>query len=371
VLLRGQTPVIYVQAQGGRGYRETGEFELRGPDNALVSRNCDASRRPHASRGFAVLSFECQAPSVPGLFNITLVPSRLGLSGPPAQMPLRILKELPKTAMPPAGWVAVPLAKGQPDDCHNLNFDDYEVQVESNKVRFTTVGSRSKVQIPAALAPRMSADHGAAVKYVFEDNDGWLVMFDHGEFGGGVEWYARSGGEPRSIEIGQKTTRDPFDRVPQNVNRAMTIDGVIYALQGLTHLMTTPGQLVALWREHDHFTGHVVARYRTEPVDWIVQDDGTWLVLTDEGIWKTSRAGEVSLVTRVPEVLEYASSFVMTADGTFYVSGRAGVLRLTPVWAEQPRYAAEWLMPNRSAQKKCWLSWLANPKRPSQRDSDE
>lgn len=366
VLLRGQIPVVYVLADEGRGsgYRETGEFELRGPGNEVVPRSCDATRHPHFSRGYAVLNFECQWPSVPGLFSVTLVPARLGLSGAPVQLPLRILKELPKTPPPPAGWVALPLARGQPDDCHNLNFDDYEVRLDSNDVRIAVVAPRPKVPIPAALAPRMSADHGAGVQYVFEDGEGWLVMFDHGEFGGGVEWYAKSGGPPRSIEIGQSPGRAPFDSVPQNVNRAMTAEGVVYVLQGQTHLMTRPGQLAALWREHDHFTSRVVARYRTEPIDWIAQDDGTWLVLTDEAIWHTSRAGEVSLVTRVPAVMQYASSFIRTVDGTFYVSGRSGVVRLTPLWTEHPRYAADWLIPKGSALQKCWASWLADPKRP-------
>jgi hypothetical protein len=364
VLLRGQTPLIFAMAdKGGSGFRAIGEFEMRGPGNAIGRRNCDASRHPSFSRGFGVLDFGCQSPTEAGLFTITLVPSRVGLDGSPAQMPLRILKELPKTAAPPDGWVAAPLAKGKPEDCENLNFDDYSVRIESNKVHLVATEDRKPlIPIPAALASRMSADHAAVVKYVFEDADGWLVLFDHGEFGGGAEWYAKSGGAPRSIDIGESAS--PTDSVPQNVNRAMTIDGVVYVLQGLTHLMTQPGQLAALWREHDHFTSRVIARYRTEPFDWLLQNDGTWLVATNEAIWQTSREGGVSLVTRLPDVLEYPSSLAKTADGTFYVAGRAGALRLTSVWAEHPRYAADWLMPKASAQQECWASWSADPKKP-------
>jgi hypothetical protein len=70
----------------------------------------------------------------------------------------------------------------------------------------------------------MSDDHARGVKYVFEAKDGWVVMFDHGEFGGGIEWYARPGGAPRAVYVGPP---EQDDFVPKNVNRALAADGVI------------------------------------------------------------------------------------------------------------------------------------------------
>ena len=133
--------------------------------------------------------------------------------------------------------------------------------------------------------------------------------------------------------------------VPQNVNRAMAVDGVLYVLQGLSHMTLSAGQFSALWREHDHFTSRVIARFRSEPVDWIFQSDGTWLVLTWEAVWRTSRNGEVELITRLPDVLEYPLNLSGAPDGTLYVGGRGAVLRLTPLWSEAPRYAADLLVP--------------------------
>ncbi len=341
VLLVGQTPVVHVYAEtGGHEFRKTSDFNLRGPDPGSVATKCDQVRGPTGSRGFATLDFECQYPASSGLFTITFDPSRHGLKGKPVEASLRVLKSVPKTPPAPSGWVAAPLASGIPRYC-DYQGQWYEAHLDAGKLALDEVPMRRAASIPAPLASRMSSDHADVVTYVFEEEDGYVVMSDQGEFGGGVEWYEKRGGPPRSITIGARRG----ELVAQNVNRAMALDGVLFVLQGLSHLGFSDGQFSALWREHDHFTSHVIARYRSEPVDWIFQGDGTWLVLTWEAIWKTSRSGKVDLVTRLPDVLEYPSSLTGAPDGTLYVGGRDAVLRLTPLWSEAPRYATDLLVP--------------------------
>jgi hypothetical protein len=341
VLLVSQTPVVHVHAETGGGeFRKTNDFDLRGPDPASVSRKCDRSREPNASRGFATLDFACQYPASPGVFSITFDPSRFGLNGKPVEAPLRVLKNVPNTPPAPSGWIVAPLTGGVPRYC-DYRGDWYEAHLYSGKVTLEVVPARRAAAIPVPLASRMSAHHADAVNYVFENEDGYLVMFDHGEFGGGIEWYEKSGGPPRSITIGARRG----DVVPQNVNRAMTVDGVVYLLQGLSHLGFSAGQFSALWREHDHFTTRIIARFRSEPVDWILQEDGTWFVLTGEAIWRTTKSGDMEIVARLPDVLEYPLNLSESSDGTLYVGGRGAVLRLTPLWSEAPRYASDLLVP--------------------------
>jgi hypothetical protein len=341
VLLVGETPVVDVYAEtGGYQFRKTDGFTLRGSNPASVATKCDHDREPAASRGFATLDFACQYPASQGLFTITFDPSRHGLKGKPVEAPLRVLKKVPKTAPAPSDWVVAPLAGGIPRYC-DYQSDWYEVHLDAGRLALDKAPLRKAVSIPAPLASRMSSDHARVVNYVFEEIDGYLVMFDHGEFGGGIEWYEKSGGPPRSVTIGAVRG----ELVPQNVNRAMAVDGVLYVLQGISHMGFSAGQFSAVWREHDHFTSRVIARYRSEPVDWVFQTDGTWLVLTWEAIWSTSRNGEVELVARLPDVLEYPSNLSRASDGTLYVGGRGAVLRLTPLWSEAPRYASDLLVP--------------------------
>jgi hypothetical protein len=357
VVIAGQRPVVDVYADRGAGeYRETDAFELRSVDGAPVARTCDKAWGPDGSRGFATLSFECQRPAGAGLFSVGFVPSRVGLSGPPVEIRLRVLKEIPRTPPPPKGWVMASLAARLPSGCYPFG-ESYEARVEGGRLELA-VANRGSARIPAPLVARMSAAHASVVDYVFEDGEGWIVMFNHGEFGGGVEWYARGGGAPRDIVIGKSGD----DGDVQNVNRAMALDGALFVLQGLSHMSISSGQLAVLWREHAHFTSQVIARYPSEPVDWVLEADGRWLVATREAIWRTSRSGQVELVVRLPDVLEYPSSLVKTADGTLYVGGRDGVLRLTPMWKEDPRYATDMLMPIGTRWQKCWFGEMARKK---------
>jgi hypothetical protein len=173
------------------------------------------------------------------------------------------------------------------------------------------------------------------VRYVFDHDDGWIVLFDHGEFGGGIEWYARAGGPPRSIVIGGQSSGNSES---QNVNRALAVGGEL-------HMTYSGGQLAKLWREHDHFTSQVVARYASEPFDWIREPDGSWLVATHRALVRTTEAGTSTLVARFPDLLSDPDVVIRAPDGTFYVGARNGVLRLTPTWPEIPRYAQDWLEP--------------------------
>ncbi len=348
VIVLGQSPVVYLYAEGGGGqFRSTRQFQLLDSRGSPVPASCDPERRPQASRGYAALDFTCQYPTREGLYTIVAQPKELGLAGSTASMPLRVLAAAPRVEPAPAGWPAVSLATRRPPDCYGWH-DYYAVRLDAGKLRIGKAATL-RAPIPSALLPRMSRDHAAVVKYVFEDPDGWLALFDHGEFGGGVEWYAREGGEPRSIVIGA----NKGDLVPQNVNRAMSVGGTVFVLQGLSHMGYSGGQLSTLSHEHDHFTSRVIARYLTEPVDWLLEPDGTWLVLTWDGIWRTSQSGELTLFARLPDVCQ-PTSMTRTADNHVYIGCRGGAVRLVPRWNQDPRFAPEWLIPEDSKQAACW-----------------
>jgi hypothetical protein len=249
------------------------------------------------------LNFECQHPASVGLFNIKFQPSRVELDGPAAEVTLRILPEPPQTPPPPSGWASVSLARGIPSDCDSL-FDEREIWIDSGELRTSTGQHGQRPAIPKSLTIRISTEHARYVNYVFEDDEGWTVTFDHGEFGGGVEWYAKSGGAPQSVIVGQEAGY----HVPQNVNRAMVIDGGLFVLQGLSHLTLSVGQLAVIRREHENFTSRVIARFPSEPFDWILIPNGSLLVATRNAIWHVSKTGHVALFTRLPDVLEYPSA---------------------------------------------------------------
>jgi hypothetical protein len=229
----------------------------------------------------------------------------------------------------------------------------FDVHLEAGKPRLAPHQYARGVPLPSSLAPRLAPEHARGVTTVFEEPDGWLVMLDHGEFGGGIEWYAKAGGPPRPVVV--PGHREPD--ITQNVSHAVAHEGIIFMLQGLFHATLSRGYLSALWRERGELRARIVVRFESRPRDWLPRPDGTWLVLTDHAIWKTSLTGTLKLVTRVPDVLPYLLTFVQTADGTFHLAGQGGALGLTPTWAEEPRHRADLLLPAGSEQAQCWARW--------------
>ncbi|HTA90176.1 MAG TPA: hypothetical protein VK745_11385 [Polyangiaceae bacterium] len=350
VLTLGQTPDVSVRAGvAGLGrYNKITAFTLLNPDRSTNVASCDDAKAPGGLSGFGTLSFECHDfPSV-GRYIIRFNPADSGLTGTVVDVPLRFISGLPPARLAPDGWRALPLAARLPlSRCYSYG-ESYDATLDDDRPTLKPA-RRAAAKLPWALAARMSPDHAHYVTHVFEEKSGWLVMFDHGEFGGGVEWFERRGGEPRLVHIGPGK-KDEID--PQNVNQALADGSAVYVLQGISHLGISEGQLAKLWREHDHFTSHVIARYDSEPVAWIPLPDG-FLVTTWEAIWHTKMDSTTTLVARLPSVMWYPSSLARASDGTFYVGTRGGVLRLIPTWPDEPRYAADYLWPARPGLPDC------------------
>jgi hypothetical protein len=358
VLMLGQSPDANVRA-GAAGfgrYNQITAFTLSNPDGSTNTALCDEAKAPRGSSGFGALSFECHSFPNVGRYVIRFNPADTGFTGPIVDEPLRYVSAPPATPAPPDGWAALPLAERLPSSRCYAYGESYEMALVDDRPNIKR-NRRVSAKLPQQLATRLSPDHAQYVTHVFEDDSGWLVMFDHGEFGGGIEWFERQGGEPRQVHVGP-ATKDAID--PQNVNQALADGSSVYVLQGISHLGISEGQLAKVWREHEHFTSHVIARYASEPVAWVPLADG-FLVTTWEAIWHTKLDGTTALVSRLPDIVWYPTSLARASDGTLYVGIRGGVLRLTPTWPEQPRYVADYLWPTRSGQPDCLEPEESNP----------
>ncbi len=186
VISLGEVPRVIVRAgNAGIGrFNETPKFAVTNPDGSKNEGHCDPAREPGTSAGFAALNFKCHPFTQIGVYTIRFDPASSGLSGDPVELRLRVVKEVPKTPPAPAGWQSLALTSGLPQsDCYSYGESYVAAFDHAGLVKGEGPGTTA---IPTPLASRMSDDHARGVKYVFETDDGWVVMFDHGEFGGGT-----------------------------------------------------------------------------------------------------------------------------------------------------------------------------------------
>jgi hypothetical protein len=355
VVVSGQVPSIVVEVQGvARDEDQPWKLKPRrvlGPDGQPVDGPCDEARAPEGKWGTAEIDLSCVPLARAGRYVIELDLAGRGFGQDVLELPIRVLAEPPEARAVPPGWVAVPLAAELPQlDCTDAQY--YSAELASGQLVLGVYVPPAAPALPAALRNRIPTVDG--LRYVSEWSDGFMLMADRGEWGGGLAWLPRSSGPAIPIVISLPGEQDP---PPQNVQRAQRVGDRLYLLQGITHLGLWEGQLAAVWRERERFRTRVIARYRSEPFAWDRIDDGRWLVVTSEAIWLTSESGTNTLVAYLPNGVAYPNSLVRTADGTLLIGMREGVLRLTPTWEDAPRYAAELLVPQERRNHPC-KSWL-------------
>lgn len=166
-------------------------------------------------------------------------------------------------------------------------------------------------------------------RHVLEVDDGWLVGFDGGEFGGGLWWFSPGGDASRRIRPAPDAPSDPGDIFrAENVQGFAQLGDVKLVLMGLDHLTGRSGWIFRLARRAGEWVLTPFAVLDARPRGW-VEDGARLLVLTGSGLWSV-REGVARERLHALDPPFYPRSMVRGSDGALYVGMRRYVLRLEP-----------------------------------------
>jgi hypothetical protein len=177
---------------------------------------------------------------------------------------------------------------------------------------------------------------------------GWLVGTSAGEWsGGGLYWIDQTGRAARRI-------------------RAAELPGADFAMHNVLGVERSgDGWLVFLERRLLHFdlrsgtpSAQVVAPLGGWPLARTRANSGGWLVVVEGEVAKettatsqivaVSPAGTTTPIAAVGEMADFVSSIRQESEGSIWLGARSGVVRLTQVWSEPPRYWPTYLVPHGS-----------------------
>jgi hypothetical protein len=152
--------------------------------------------------------------------------------------------------------------------------------------------------------------------------DGYVVAFNHGEFGGSLWWYSLSGSS--RTRIGDAAVIGFADiQLPSR-------DVVIATIEGLAHLTAESGELrVVERRSPGAFTLSSVARIGGAP-QAVGHGKGGSLVVTNSGILQVGSDGGLDTIAAVDFSDLYPDSIVETAEGLIYVGARRYLVQIDP-----------------------------------------
>jgi hypothetical protein len=168
-------------------------------------------------------------------------------------------------------------------------------------------------------------------RHVLRVDDGWLVGYDGGEFGGALWWF--SGDGSRSYRAGPSAK--PLEAISLPVQGFVQFAERNLVFRGLDHLTLRAGAAFSIQKASGRWRLVPFAQLDGQALGWLVRD-GRLIVLTASGIWSTDGVGGVRPEFRFGEDWPWPTS--LAADqSSLYVGLPRYVLELSSVpsgWSE-------------------------------------
>ena len=244
-------------------------------------------------------------------------------------------------APPPDGWVAYPTpppracawarAQGSTRDWR-VRLADGRLVIERND-DVAPDPTLPVFQIPAAEKKAWTCP-----ECVMRVEDGILVGFNGGEFGGRLWWTDGSGGNAYAVpHIGRcrdiaDTGRPSPPFRAENVKALVRSGGRIFVMTGLTFFGPHQGEFSLVERSQGKWQTCLARNLEGEPIAQTADGADSWFVMTDIGLVHVDVHGAMRKFGSFSLIEEgfYPSSMVKLADGTLYTAARHFVARLTP-----------------------------------------
>jgi hypothetical protein len=204
------------------------------------------------------------------------------------------------------GWIEQPRPPGSPWNWMMTSGDEklpeWEVELADGRVCAVPHDAKS----PPAVRPSFSTDTDeikAATAFCAVD-DGWLVAYDHGEFGGALCWFSADGAQHEKISD---------HRVVAFLSAS---DGVL-AIQGLAHMNSSVGSLIRIARPAPgwHWVAATLAELPAAPCAMVRRKDGTLLIVVTSGVVSVDLKDQVKTLLHEDDLFWTANSAVLEADG--------------------------------------------------------
>lgn len=185
--------------------------------------------------------------------------------------------------------------------------------------------------LPFKIKPkRNDVDGTGGQRHALKVDDGWIVGFDRGEFGGSLWWFSPDGKLKKKITNG-------------NIRYFIDFSGDLYVLEGLAHLGSATGSLLRLRKNEAGYRTDVVTKFDGEPYAFVKDGPDSMLVITTTGLRRVKISGEVEKLIETEYGTLYPNSMTLIDRKVVYIGMRHFVTRLIPT---TKGYKEDWLVPD-------------------------
>lgn len=225
----------------------------------------------------------------------------------------------------PEGWIRFSEGPPKPSaiECAYRSNHFWEVQPNGAVVPLSSRDRQDPLPFP--IEPLETGMGGN--RHAIEVEDGWLVGFDVGEWGGGLWWFSPDGRRRQHL-------------IDENVQGLAKHPRGVIALVGLGHLSIDRGRAFNVTKKSDgKYAASLIADLGSKPDAFVRESSDSVLVADWRGLWRVTPTSASRLIETT---LVSPSSMALTPSGEITVAGRHFVVRFTPVGGG---YTEEWLVP--------------------------
>lgn len=225
-------------------------------------------------------------------------------------------------------------------DASGRSTDEWYVRVREGRLIVSDRPEEEADTLPFKIKPipRRGETELAGRRHVLVVEDGYLVGFDAGEFGGSAWWFSGKG------DRWQKLTLRAGSYFPENVHAFAVLGKDVLAFEGLTHMFTNHGRIVRLHHGSDgDWHASLFANLSACPRAVLQLSERTWLFATTTGVFTIDAEARARALWEPRGVhLYYPNSLVRDEAGTVYMGMRSFVVRMAP---QSGAYVVDVLVP--------------------------
>jgi len=237
---------------------------------------------------------------------------------------------------------------------YNYSQNDWVVYLDEDEIRVDDVRNykrNPRTKLPFIIRQsnsnmiNISAPLAGLIDAI-EVEDGYLVGFNRGEWGGELYWFSKNGKERYEISGHQ---------IVQFIER----DNKIYAIEGLAHLGLTGGRIIEIKKQEEEWVAKEFLKLPTTPRAIKLDSKGNFIVVTFGTNWSFGKGGNGVIINATPGLFSidrdanidtlvedgmwgdslYPSSMVIQND-VVYIGMRKGIYKF-----DLSEKKDEWLLP--------------------------
>jgi hypothetical protein len=239
----------------------------------------------------------------------------------------------------PSGWTPYPTPKSGSETLRCANYSirrEERVSVSNGALEIAVIpfergGAQSQAFKKQELPPGIQRVKGmVGLQSTLKLQNGWLLGFDGGEFGGGL-WVARDDGATQMLS-------------GENVHGfAETTQGIL-VLAGLAHMTLDSGKVfIVPYSVRSPRDLKILVELDGAPQAFTKVADDVMLAVTTHGVSRISSSGASERLLHRDLGQLYPNSIAATPDGAIYIGMRLFVVRLAPHGEE---YLEQWMVPD-------------------------